>query len=232
MPPAPPFSFMKNTRRILSPKMKALMSLALADEVGYLSLSDFPEPDVFDRLPVHSYIPHKVIRCNSELLLVKSGEVELWHKRYDLFIKRMPEGSLFGDMPLLGQTMLVTQAISGEEGASVARIDAGRARGLIRKYPLLLFELMGPRFSKIQERHFGFRFQLTASRVAGLLLELAGNKDAVEKLSHSDLSKMLGVYRETTTGVLQEMKAEKLIQVQRRRIVILDKPALQELSEL
>ena len=124
---------------------------------------------------------------------------------------------MFGDSSLLGQTMLMTQAISGMEGATVAVLDRGRVRWLIQEYPLVVLELLGPRLKTLERRHFSSQFQLTTSKVAGLLLELAGSKAYVEKLSHSDLSNMIGVYRETTTNVIQEMKAEKLIRVQRKK---------------
>ena len=231
-PPAPPFSFMNKRHRRLSDKMRTLISAGLADKIGYLHINNFPKPQIFNSLPTRTFGPHKVIQSLDELFIVQQGLVEIWHKRHDLFIKTLLEGSLFGDSSLLGQTMLMTQAITGMEGATVAVLDKGRVRWLIQEYPLVVSELLGPRLKTLERRHFSCQFQITASKVAGLLLELAGSKGYVEKLSHSDLSKMIGVYRETTTNVIQDLKAEKLIQVQRRRIVILDKPALKELSEL
>ncbi|HVG18957.1 MAG TPA: helix-turn-helix domain-containing protein [Blastocatellia bacterium] len=42
----------------------------------------------------------------------------------------------------------------------------------------------------------------------------------------------IGVYRETVTNVLDEMKSERMIEVGRKRVRILNKRALGELSEL
>ena len=212
--------------------MKTRIIAGLADKIGYLHISSFPNPQVFNSLPTRAFGPNKVIHSFDELFIIQQGLVEIWHKRHDLFIKTLFEGSMFGNSSLLGQTMLMTQAITGMEGATVAVLDTGRVRWLIQEYPTVVLELLGPRLRTLERRHFSSQFQLTVSKVAGLLLELAGSKGYIEKLSHSDLSEMIGVYRETTTNVLQDMKAEKLIQVQRRRIVILDKPALQEMSEL
>jgi CRP-like cAMP-binding protein len=212
--------------------MKALIASALAEKIGYLQISDFPSPGLFEKLPTRSFSPNKIIRCSNELLLVKRGLVEIWHKHHDLFIKAIPEGILFGDMPLLGQTMLVTQAITGPVGATVVVLDIDRVKEVIRKHPLFIFEKLGPRLSTIEMSHFSSQFQTVVSRVAALLLDLAGEKEVVEKLSQSELSRMLGIYRETTTNVIQVMKAEKLVEVQRKKIRLLDKNALRVLSEL
>ena len=99
--------------------------------------------------------------------------------------------------------MLVTQANqSVMEGATVAVLDTGRVKGLIRKYPLLLFELLGPRFQN--PRAAAFRFSVSSDRLknSGTSIRVGRGEGYVEKLSHSDLSKMIGVYRETTTKVL------------------------------
>ena len=92
--------------------------------------------------------------------------------------------------------------------------------------------MIGSRLAQVELQHFRSQFQMTASRVAALLLERAGEGAIVEKLSQSDIGRMLGVYRETATNVLQDMKADKLIQIQRKKITLLDKEALQELSEM
>jgi CRP-like cAMP-binding protein len=135
-------------------------------------------------------------------------------------------------MPLLGQTMLVSQAITGPVGATVAILEIDRVKELIKKYPLVLFEKLGPRLSTVEMGHFSSQFQTVVSRVAGLLLALAGEKEVVEKLSQSELSRMLGIYRETTTNVIQVMKSEKLVEVQRMKIKLMDRQALRVLSEL
>jgi CRP-like cAMP-binding protein len=65
-----------------------------------------------------------------------------------------------------------------------------------------------------------------------LLLELANEDLTIQGLSHKDLALRIGVYRETVTNTLGSMKADRLIKVGRERITILDRRALQELSEL
>ena len=73
---------------------------------------------------------------------------------------------------------------------------------------------------------------MSDSRVAALLLELAGERSTIQGFTHDELGERIGVYRETMTNVLDAMKFDKLIKVGRRRLTILDKKALRELSEL
>jgi CRP-like cAMP-binding protein len=68
--------------------------------------------------------------------------------------------------------------------------------------------------------------------VAALLLELVGEGSTVEGLTHGEMAEMIGVYRETVTTVLQAMKVDRLIEIGRKTITILDRRAMQDLSDL
>jgi CRP-like cAMP-binding protein len=219
-------------RRILTDKMKSLVASGLAQKVGYLRIEDFPKAKLFDDLPGQSFNPGKVLRCANRLYVVRQGVVEIRHPRHNLIIKYLTRGSLFGDMPILGQTMLLTQAVAGKEGATVGILSMDRAQELVRSAPVPIAQMIGSRLVEVEFQHFRSQFQTTPSRIAAFLLEHSGEGSIVEKLSQSDIGRMLGVYRETATNVLQDMKADKLIQIQRKRITLLDKQALQELSEM
>jgi CRP-like cAMP-binding protein len=219
-------------RRILTDKMKSLVASGLAQKVGYLRVEDFPKAKLFDDLPGQSFSPGKVLRCVNRLYVVRQGVVEIRHPRHELIIKHLTRGSLFGDMPILGQTMLLTQAVAGEEGTTLAILTADRAQELVRSAPVPIAQMIGFRLAQVEMQHFRSQFQTTPARIAAFLLERAGEGTIVETLSQSDMGRALGVYRETATNVLQDMKTDKLIQIQRKRITILDKQALQELSEM
>jgi CRP-like cAMP-binding protein len=93
-------------------------------------------------------------------------------------------------------------------------------------------EKVGVRLAELEAEHYRSEFQLADSRIAGLLLRLADEQFTVLGLSHQQIGEMLGMYRETVTAILDSLKAEKLIEVSRKRIKILEKRALQELAEL
>jgi CRP-like cAMP-binding protein len=213
--------------------MKALASSVLAQKVGYLHVGDFPDARLFDQgdLPSRVYAPHRIIRCKKdELLLVTRGLVEVWHTHHDLLVKKLMAGALFGEMSLLGQTMVITQAIAGDAGATLTVLDVFWVRELIKANALALAEKLYPRLASVEAEHYRAIFQLAESRVAAVLLELAGEGMAVEGLTQRQLGERIGLVRETVLMAMTSLKAKKLIAINRRKTVLLDKKALEALS--
>lgn len=213
-------------------RKKALAASALAQKVGYLRAEDLPGSAIFNTLPTKSFNPHRIIRGKDEMFLVVHGLVEIWHTRYDKLVKTMEQGGLFGEMPLLGQSMLGTKAMTGTPGATVAVMNEASALKWLSAAPTEIMRLVGYRLTKIEAELYSSQFQLADSRIATLLLELAGEDSAIIGISHEEMGERIGVYRETVTNILDAMKMERLIEIGRKRVSILDKRALLELSEL
>ena len=165
-------------------------------------------------------------------MLVKRGLVEVWHRHHDLLVKKLMVGTLFGNMPLLGQTMIVTQAVSGPAGAVVAMIEADQVRELIKANDLTMAEKLYPRLAATEAEHYRAVFQKADSRVAALILELAGEGSTVEGVKLLQLGTKLAMMRETVAVVLGSLKADKIISTDRRKMTILDREALERLSSL
>jgi len=219
-------------KHLLTQRLKSLAASTLAQKIGYLRVDDFFGSNFFDTLPTQTFSPHRIIRCKEQLLVVKRGLVEIWHTQHDYLVKKLTIGTLFGEMPLLGQTMLITRAISGEAGATVAFMDLDAARKLLEANSLLAVEVLGPRLAQSDEQLYRALFQTADSRIAALLLEIAGRGTTVEGLTQGEIGETLGMYRETVANTLNAMKMDRLIEVSRMKITLLDKHALQELSEL
>ena len=219
-------------RHLLTDRMKDLVASSLAQKIGYLKTQNFPGSRIFVSLPIQSFERGRIINCKNSLCLVTRGMVEIYHATHNYFIKRLPVGTLFGEMPLLGQSMLITKALAGEGGAEIGFMDEDTAKRWARTNTLVLLEKIGGRLFEIEEEHYSSRFQLADSRIAGLLLKLAGKESVIEGVSHQELGDRLGLYRETVTVILDAWKLDKLIEVNRMRITILEKRALKELSEL
>jgi CRP-like cAMP-binding protein len=221
----------RRRRHGLTDQMKALAASSLANKVGYLRVEDFPDQKPFGDLPTQVYGPHKIIRCRKDdLLLVTRGLVEVWHTNQDLLVKQLMIGALFGEMPLLGQTMVITQAISGPAGATVAVMNTERVRELIEANALALAETLYPRLASVDAEHYRAVFQAVESRVAALLLELAGDGASVEGLTQRQLGERMALVRETITAAVSSLKARKLIGVDHRRTTIFNRKALEQLS--
>jgi CRP-like cAMP-binding protein len=222
----------RRRKHLLTDKMKALSAKALAQKVGYLRVEDFPGSSLFATLPRQHYSPRRTIRPKNALCLVSGGVVQIRHSHHDYLVKELAPGSLFGDVPLLGQTMLVTEAVAGAEGALISFMSAETARGWIRSSPVAILEKVGSKLALVEDEHYRSIFQLADSRIAAFFIEYAGEGSTVEGLTHQEIGERLGMYRETVTHTLGTMKVDKLIEVDRMKITLLDKRALRELSEL
>lgn len=196
-----------------------------------MTVDEFPSATIFDSLTRLTFNVGRRIKSKDNLYLVKSGSVIIRHSRHNYFVKELASGALFGNLPLLGQTMTGTEAIAGSDGAVLGVLDTNAAKRWIETSPIALLEKLGPRLSRLEDEHYSTRFQLADSRLAALLLELAGEDSIAKGFSQAELGEMIGVYRETVTTTLSMMESDKLIKVGRRKITILDRRALRELSE-
>jgi CRP-like cAMP-binding protein len=219
-------------KHLLTGRLRELSASTIARKIGYLRADDFPNPGFFDTLPARSFSPHRIISCKDQVLIVKRGLVEIWHTHHDYLVKKLTTGTLFGEMSLLGQTMLVTKAISGEAGATVAVMDVKAAKRWLESDSIPIVEKLGPRLAQSDEQHYRALFQTADSRIAALLLKLAGEGAIIEGMTQNEIGEKLGIYRETVAHILNAMKMDKLVDVGRMRIRISDKRALNELAEL
>jgi CRP-like cAMP-binding protein len=212
-------------RQVLSKKRKFFAAKSLAQKVGYLKLQ---LPD----LPTRDFNAHRIIRPKDELFVIQKGTVEIWHTHNDMLVTKLGEASAFGEMPLLGQTMLGCQAIAGSGGVTLGVMTLNQVTEWIGSNQLSILQELGPHFAKLEVEHYRTQFQMTDSRLAALLLDLAGEGNIITGVIHEDLSNQLGAYRETVTQIIQGMKKKKLVQIGRKQITILDKKGLRELSQL
>lgn len=92
--------------------------------------------------------------------------------------------------------------------------------------------LLGPKLAHADQQHYRALFQTADSRIAALLLELAGEGMTIEGLTQAEIGETLGIYRETVANMLNAMKRDRVIDVGRMKITILGRRAMRELSEL
>jgi CRP/FNR family transcriptional regulator, cyclic AMP receptor protein len=218
-------------RQGFSKKTKALAAATLAQKIGYLKTEAFPS-SFFDDISTQTFNAHKIIRPKDKLFIVEEGIVEIWHTPHDMLVTKLHAGTLFGDMPLLGQSMYGCQAIAGSGGVTLGVVSLKRVDEWVKEAPRSILEEIGPRLIHIETEHYRVGFQSTSARLAALLLELTGESSMVAGYGHEELSQRLGVYRETVTMTMRAMKESRLIEIGRKRITILDKRALEQMSEL
>jgi CRP/FNR family transcriptional regulator, cyclic AMP receptor protein len=181
--------------------------------------------------------------ASSSLFLLKSGRVQLYHLSTDgrKLITATPEvGACFGEIPFIGQCQQNSFAETIEH-SSLCVISKNDVEQLLDRYPTIsraLLYIVGQHFVQLENQLINATFKDSQARVATLLLQLAqthGNNDTpitISGFSHEELAERLGVYRETVTIALRELKDAGAIELARKHIVIRNLAILEQLASL
>ncbi|MCA1636396.1 MAG: Crp/Fnr family transcriptional regulator, partial [Acidobacteria bacterium] len=218
-----------------------LLGVSAGDFTRAACLTDMPVfgdlmPEEIKRLDAHIVMKQvrkgQVIYRPGEkgevLFLIKMGSVHLYLLSAEgrkLIIQTVGPMTFFGEMAMLGQNMWQLFAEAAEDCAlCVMRTED--VRRLIRLKPqigLRMLEEVGKRLYDARERLGDIVFKRIRERVAKVLLKLSDEgSHPVKGTSQQEIADMLGVYRETVSNTLAEMRGEGLIEVGRRQISILD----------
>lgn len=208
------------------------------EKLGYLSdvdlFRDLSDRDMMelDRMTTITGVPRGRVFYQPEdvgevLFLVKSGQVQLYRispEGKKLVIATLGAGTLFGEMALLGQQMHNAFAEALDDCLILVMSRADLERLILNKpvVGLRMLEITGRRLNDAEARLEDMAFKGIPARLASLLLRLAAerNSNDILGLTHQDLAETIGTYRETATQVLNDMKAQGLIEIGRKRITI------------
>ncbi|MDT7806927.1 MAG: family transcriptional regulator, cyclic receptor protein [Acidobacteriota bacterium] len=168
------------------------------------------------------------------LFLLREGAVQIYRMSPEgrkLVIAHLLPFSFFGEMSCIGQGMYDTFAEVTEDSTIVTMNCEVLNRLLINKPEIArrILESFGRRVLEAERQLEETVFKGIPARVAALLLREA-NGDAVDGLTHQDIAERLGVYRETATNALNELKAASLISIGRKHISILDRERLARIA--
>ncbi len=174
------------------------------------------------------------------LFLLKRGRVQIYRispEGKKLVIAQLGPGAIFGEMSLVGQGMHNSFAEALEDCTLCVMSRADLERMLLEKprVALRFMEAMAHRLRAAESQLEEIAFRSIPARLASLLLRLAGEQDRgtrVEGYTHQDLAEMVGTYRETATQTLNQLKARGWIEIERKRIHLLDLPALRRQASL
>ena len=224
------------------------MQIEHSGKVGYLRLvdifQDLSEDEIaeIDRTTTLTtarrgrifYMPED---SSEVLFLLKQGRVQLYRISAEgkkLVIGTIGPGAVFGEMALIGQGMHNSFAEALEDCVlcvmsreQVERLLAAKPRVALR-----IFEALGRRLKDAEARLEEIGFRGIPARLASLLLQVADEQggDTIVGFTHQDLSERIGTYRETTTQTLNGFRSQGLVEIGRKRIVILDRDGLRRLA--
>ena len=219
------------------------------DKVGYLSEIEIfqdltpREMQELDRVITLSHVQKGKVFYRPEdmgevLFIVKEGRVQLYRISAEgkkLVITTLGPGTLFGEMALLGQQMhnAFAEALEDCQICVMSRTDLERLILSKPQVALRVLETTGRRLREAEHRLEDMAFKGIPARLASLLLRASDEQQSadISGLTHQDLAETVGTYRETATQVLNDLKLQGLIDIGRKRIIILDRAGLEAVAE-
>lgn len=168
------------------------------------------------------------------LFLLRKGAVQIYRLSPEgrkLVIAHLLPYSFFGEMSCIGQGMYDAFAEATEDSLVITMNCADLERLLMSKpqVALRILEAFGKRVIEAEQQLEDIAFKGLVARIASLLLREAED-DEVKGLAHRDIAERLGVYRETATNGLNELKASGIITIGRKRISITDRERLKSIA--
>ncbi len=171
------------------------------------------------------------------LFLLKKGKIQVYTLTAEgkrLIIETLEPGTFFGEMPLTAQSMHQTFAEATEDSL-VCVLSRGDLERLLQSKPKVavrLLEALSHRLEETRTRLEESTFRNATTRVGRTLLRLTVGTSELTGLTHQELADSVGLYRETVTNVLNHLQAEGLVELGKKRIVILDRVGLEEAAQL
>ena len=203
-------------------------------------------------MPVKKVEAGNVFYCPTQpaqvLFLVKKGRVNLYHLSSEgtaFTTAIIEEGTFFGEMALLGQSLYgsYAEAVTPCLLCIMSRKDVKMALLSDLRIASRLVEMLGRRLLETEQRLADIALKSVAARLATLLLHMARPPQALEQrkgffsgktveitCTHEELAQSIGVYRETVTKILNEWSRKKLVELHRGRIVLMNLEGLGNLT--
>ncbi len=170
------------------------------------------------------------------LFLLKKGKVQAYTLTAEgkrLIIETIDPGTFFGEMPLIAQSMHQTFA-EATENSLVCVLSRGDLERLLQRRPKVavrLVEILSRRLEETRTRLEEATFQNATARVCRALFRLTQETSELSGLTHQELADTTGLYRETVTNVLNRLQSQRLVELGKKKIVILDRVRLEDTAQ-
>jgi CRP-like cAMP-binding protein len=170
------------------------------------------------------------------LFILKKGHVQIYRLSDEgrkLVMATLGPGTVFGELALTGIGMHDGFAEATDD-AVICILNRRDVEKVLLSKPQVavrMLDLLGKRLRTAEERLEQTLFHDVPSRLAALLLRLHEDTGSnVIDMTHEHLAEHLGVYRETVTGALNNLRKENLISIARKQVELIDVPGLQRKS--
>ncbi len=169
------------------------------------------------------------------LFILKRGRVQLSRMTEDgrrIVTAILEAGSVFGEMPMLSQSMQGTAAEALDD-CTLCVMSRQDLETLILANPrvgLNIIHTLSERVAELERRLEMQAYQPVTERLASTLLRLAGEGTVISGASHQQIAETIGASRETVTRALGDLRTQGLIDVSRSRIAIHDRAGLARIA--
>ena len=170
------------------------------------------------------------------LFLLKMGKVQVYTLTSEgkrLLIETIGPGTFFGEMPLTAQSMHQAFAEAIEDSL-ICVLSRGDMERLLLQKPqvaLRLVDSLSRRLEETRTRLEEATFQNATARVCRALFRLTRETSELSGLTHQELADSTGLYRETVTNVLNRLQSQRLVELGKKKIIILDRERLEDTAQ-
>jgi CRP-like cAMP-binding protein len=196
---------------------------------------------LFQGTVIKEYAPGTVFftpdDSSERVFILKLGRVEVYRLTVSgkrLVTRRIGPGTIFGEMGLLGQTLQGCFA-EATENSLVCLATRDDILQLLRERPdiaLRLLDSVGGRLKSLEDRLEDAVFRPVKVRLARFLLSSLDYADnSISGYTHAEIGDAIGALRQTITEVLGDLEAQGLIEVGRKQIRVMNRPALEEITQ-
>lgn len=180
----------------------------------------------------HIYFPNEPSKI---IFFLKNGRVKIGSYSNDgkeIIKGIMHPGDMFGEMGLVGQDTRDDFAIAMDDNVRICTMNVEEIVDMMRGNPELSFKItatIGNRLARVERKFESLIFKDARSRIIDLVQEMANDRGKVlaggsvlleHSLTHQDLASLTATSRQTVTTVLNELKELKLINFDRKTILI------------
>ncbi len=177
----------------------------------------------------------------TKMYLVKTGAVKIYRYTEDgkeVMLHIHGPGELITISPLFKEMDHVVYAESLVD-TELYWVPLSQFRQLTKEDPEILLEIgkaLADNWDEVEDKIEAFVTHDSLGRLAYIILQLANKYGVGESgkvslpfpLTHQELANLTGMFRETTSICMQELKKAKIISIERHFIVIEDKEKLEE----
>ncbi len=232
------------------PRGSARPVFCLSEAEIFQDLSPDEMSGIAARAPMRTIPPGTVVwpprESRKTLFIVKAGQIRLYRLSPEgrrLTLAVLGPGALFGEMDLVGQRMGdgVAEAVDASVLCLMSEDDVRSMLLADRRIVTRIIEGLGRRLADVEQRLADSVFKTAPQRVAAVLCRLAAaapadtglfaRRGAEIRLTHEQLSDLVGTTRETTTKLLGELRDAGLVRLRRGAVVVLDRARLGAAAE-